>query len=113
MKIKEFFNKYYIEIIVVVIASIFGYLITFSTFSANLNNLFINTKLWSDFASHIPLIRSFSLGFNIPPEYPLFPGAVIKYHFLFYLAVGLLEKIGVRIDLALNSLSFAGFFFLI
>lgn len=64
----------------------------------------------SDFAAHIPLIRSFSLGSNWPPEYPIFPGSPIQYHFLFYYLVAMLEKIGFRIDWALNSLSIAGFF---
>jgi hypothetical protein len=43
------------------------------------------------------------------PEYPLFPGAPIRYHFLFYLCVGVLEKVGIRIDWALNSFSIIGF----
>lgn len=81
----------------------------FSTFSYENGYMLIASKAWSDFASHIPLIRSFSLGVNFPPEYPLFPGAPIHYHFLFYLIVGLIEKAGVRIDYALNSLSIIGF----
>lgn len=75
--------------------------------------MIIASKAWSDFASHIPLIRSFSFGDNFPPQYPLFSGPFIKYHFLFYLAAGLLEKIGLRIDFALNILSIFGFTFLI
>lgn len=76
-------------------------------------------KLWSDFGAHIPLIRSFSLGDNFTNffrgaiQYPIFPGEPIRYHFLFYLFVGFLEKIGVRIDWALNVPSIAGFFFLL
>lgn len=72
--------------------------------------MLIAGKVWSDFASHVPLIRSFSFGDNFPPEFPLFPGPPIRYHFLFYLLVGYLEKIGLRIDYALNipsALSFA------
>lgn len=68
------------------------------------------SKVWSDFGSHIPLIRSFSLGANFPNiEFPLFPGEPIRYHFLFYLIVGWLEKTGLRIDFALNILSSLGF----
>ncbi|MCL5113582.1 MAG: hypothetical protein M1372_00230 [Patescibacteria group bacterium] len=72
--------------------------------------MLIATKAWSDFASTIPLIRSFSFGNNFPPQYPIFPGLPIHYHFLFYLMVGFLEKLGLRINLALNILSILGFF---
>jgi hypothetical protein len=84
----------------------------FSTFSYKDGNMLIASKAWSDFASHIPLIRSFSFGDNFPPQYPLFPGSPIKYHFLFYAFTGLLEKLGLRIDYALNIPSILGFFFL-
>lgn len=85
----------------------------FHTFSYKDGVMFIATKAWSDFASHIPLIRSFSLGENFPPQYPLFPGPPIRYHFLFYFFVGLLEKTGLPIDLALNIPSAVGFFALL
>lgn len=83
----------------------------FHTFSYNSDGSFmlIATKAWSDFGAHIPLIRSFSLGQNFPPEYPLFPGEPIRYHFLFYFLVGNLEKAGLRIDWALNIPSILGF----
>lgn len=81
----------------------------FSTFSYDNGHMLIASKAWSDFGSHIPLIRSFSYGANFPPEYPLFPGEPIRYHFLFYLLVGLLEKTGLRIDYALNLLSSLSF----
>jgi hypothetical protein len=71
-------------------------------------SFFIKSKLWSDFAAHLPMIRSFSLGDNLPPEYPMFGGEKMNYHFLFYLIVGLLEKVGFRIDLAFNVLSSLG-----
>lgn len=109
MKIKNFFLKYAPEIIVLLLGTFFGIFLMFSTFAKKENMLLISTKAWSDFASHIPLIRSFSLGFNFPPEYPLFPGEAIKYHFGFYLGVGMLEKIGIPIDLALNIPSAIGF----
>lgn len=76
-------------------------------------NLLIAAKLWSDFGSTIPLIRSFSLGENFPPEYPIFPGRPIRYHFGFYAIVGLLERSGIRIDIALNTLSALSFSLLV
>jgi len=66
-------------------------------------------RVWSDFAAHIPLIRSFSLGWNFPTEYPTFPGEPIRYHYLFFLSVGLLERVGFNIALAFNLLSALGF----
>lgn len=72
-------------------------------------NMLIASKSWSDFAATIPLIRSFSLGDNFPPEYPIFAGSPIRYHFGFYFLVGLVEKVGLPIDIALNTLSALGF----
>jgi hypothetical protein len=66
--------------------------------------------MWSDFGATLPLIRSFSMGDNWPPEYPIFPGLPIKYHYLFALIVGKLEAIGVPIDWAVNVPSIIGFF---
>ncbi|MBI4065545.1 hypothetical protein HY409_04240, partial [Candidatus Gottesmanbacteria bacterium] len=83
------------------------------------HNILIASKLWSDFGAHIPLIRSFSLGDNFDlllkgrPQYPIYPGEPIRYHFLFYAFVGLLERFGVRLDWALNIPSSLGFFFLL
>lgn len=58
-----------------------------------------------DFGLHLSLIRSFSWGNNWPPESPFFPGRPLPYHYYFDFLVGLLEKIGLRIDLAFNGLS--------
>ena len=109
MKIKNLLLKYSPEIAVLIIGSLFGIFLMFSTFIKKDGILLISTKAWSDYASHIPLIRSFSLGYNFPPEYPLFPGEAIKYHFGFYFGVGMLEKVGIPIDLALNIPSTIGF----
>jgi len=106
----KFLKKYFTEIIVSFISLSFSFWLMFSTFSYKNGSMLIATKAWSDFASHIPLIRSFSLGSNFPPQYPIFPGEPIRYHYLFYFLVGILEKIGLRIDWALNlpsTLSFA------
>lgn len=104
-------KKIKVEVIFFIVLFIFSSWLMWKTFRVNRSgNLEIATKVWSDFAATIPLIRSFSLGSNIPPQYPLFAGPPIKYHFVFFLAVGMLEKIGIRLDWALNSLSILGFF---
>jgi hypothetical protein len=76
-------------------------------------NISIGTKLWSDFSATIPLIRSFSFGNNFPPEYPIFAGPPIRYHFLFFALVGMLEKAGIHLVYALNFLSVVSFFLLL
>ena len=62
-----------------------------------------------DFGLHLSLIRSFSWGNNFPPESPFFPGRPLPYHYYFDLAVGLLERLGIRIDIALNGISVVAF----
>jgi len=113
MKIKKFLFNYSIEIIVLLIGFTFASFLMFSSFSSGGETIQISTKAWSDFASHIPLIRSFSLGNNFPPQFPLFPGEPIKYHFLFYAFVGILEKMDFPIALALNIPSAVGFALLV
>lgn len=67
-----------------------------------------------DFGLHLGLIRSFSLGDNkIPAQSPFFPGKPLPYHYFFDFFVGSLEKIGIRIDIALNTLSAIFFTFLL
>lgn len=112
-KIKKFIFKNGVELIVFFFAFLFSWWLMFSTFSYSDGEIKIASKAWSDFASHIPLIRSFSFGDNFPPQFPLFSGEPIKYHFLFYAFVGMLEKIGFRLDYALNIPSVLGFTLLI
>lgn len=81
----------------------FSFWLMWHTFSydSKKSEMHISDKVWSDFAGHLPLVRSFSKGQNFPIENPTFPGEKIRYHFLFYQAVGGLEKI-MPIDWAMN-----------
>jgi hypothetical protein len=80
------------------------------TFKYKDSTFFIASKVYSDFGAHLPLIRSFSLGNNFNPiENPQFPNQPIKYHFLFFLIVALIEKLGVNLALSLNFFSAFGF----
>lgn len=108
-KVISLFKKNPTEIIVIFFSLLFSFWLMYSTFSYEGGTMYIASKAWSDFASHIPLIRSFSLGANFPVEYPLFSGEPIRYHFMFYLLVGFLEKLGLRLDLALNLPSILSF----
>jgi len=104
-------KEIYFWIILSTFSFLFASWLMFHTFSydGKSSSMLIAPKAWSDFGAHIPLIRSFSLGNNWPPQSPLFPGVPIRYHFLFYFLVGMLEKAGLRIDWALNIPSIIGF----
>jgi hypothetical protein len=102
-------KKYGLNVSVLVFCTIFSWWLMSSTFGYRDGSIVIDSKLYSDFGAHLPLIRSFSLGWNFPPQYPFFIGEPIRYHYLFYLLIGLLERSGVRIDLAVNLLSAGGF----
>lgn len=91
-----------IDYLVLLFAIAFSWWLMSSTFGYEDGRIVIAGKLYSDFGAHMPLIRSFSMGWNIPPEYPFFVGEPIRYHYLFYALVGLLERIGFRLDMALN-----------
>lgn len=107
-------KKKIVEIIFFVLLFAFSWLLMWKTFRINESgNLEIATKVWSDFAATIPLIRSFSFGQNWPPQYPIFAGPPIRYHFVFYAIAGFLEKAGMPLDWALNSISILSFFFLL
>lgn len=112
-KFKIFIKKFWLELIFFPIALAFSAWLMWHTFGYKDGSLMVSSKVWGDFASHIPMIRSFSQGDNFPPEFPLFPGEKIRYHFLFYAFVGVLERIGLPIDWALNLPSGFSFFLLL
>jgi len=109
LNLRQRFRKSGPELILAIGTLLFSWWLMAHTFDYRDGNFYIATKVWSDFAANLPLIRSFSWGKNLPIEYPLFPGEPIRYHFLFYWLVGNLEKIGLPIDLALNIPSALGF----
>src|SRR6266699_5240049 len=102
-------KQHLIEIIIIIFSLIFSSWLMFHTFGYDNGSMTIAGKAWSDFANHIPLIRSFSFGWNFPPQEPLFAGEPIHYHFIFFMLVGILERMGIRIDWALNLPSLLGF----
>ncbi|MDD5900335.1 MAG: hypothetical protein PUC73_05490 [Lachnospiraceae bacterium] len=80
----------------------------FCTFSVKDGNLNVGFSVYSDFAPHMGMIRSFSYGNNFPTAYSHFAGEDIRYHFLFQFLVGNLELLGMRVDLAFNLPSIFG-----
>ncbi len=78
-------------------------------YSEKTGDFLIASHVYMDFGAHIAFIRSFSLGNNFPAEVPFFAGSGLFYHFMFYLYAGILEFLGLRIDIALNLLSSLSF----
>ncbi len=82
----------------------------FCTFFAYKGELNVGFSVYSDFAPHMGMIRSFSYGNNFPTGYSHFAGEDVKYHFLFQFLVGNLELLGMRVDFAFNLPSIFGIF---
>ena len=62
----------------------------------------IGLSVFSDFSTHLSMMRSFSHLGNVPTHYTFFGGTDVKYHFMFQFLCGNLEFLGQRLDLALN-----------
>ena len=77
----------------------------YRTFHYDDSTLRIGFSVFSDFATHIGMICSFSFGNNIPAQYSHFAGTDIRYHFMFQFLTGNLEYLGFRIDHAFNIAS--------
>ncbi len=96
------------ELVFFAILAIFFTELMFHTFRVTEGRLHVGYSVYSDFAPHMGMIRSFSFGNNFPTEYAHFAGEDIKYHFMFQFLVGNLEFLGLRIDYAFNLPSMFG-----
>lgn len=113
-KLKKYYQLLFnVEFWLFILAAVFSCWLMWSTFAYKDQQFIIDSKLYSDFGAHLPLIRSFSMGKNFPPQYPQFAGPVINYHYFFYLMVGFLELLGVNLVFALNLFSSLGFLLLL
>ena len=104
------------EQIFAAITFIFAAFLMWWTFSYQDGVYRVGYSVFSDFAPHIGMIRSFSKGSNFPTGYSHFAGEDIKYHFLFQFMVGNLEYLGMRLDWAFNlssTICLAGAFWLL
>ena len=95
------------ETMAIFLLFILSFLIFNKSFSYdnNVSQFLISSNLYQDMGAHIPFIRSFSTGNNYPAEVPFFAGERLTYHFMFDFYTGILEKLGLRIDIAYNLLS--------
>lgn len=90
------------EIVFFAVLFVFFTELMFYTFRVTDDKIRIGYSVFSDFAPHMGMIRSFSFGNNFPTEYAHFAGEDIKYHFMFQFLVGNLEFLGMRLDFAFN-----------
>lgn len=113
---KTFFNHFKKNeltlFIIIFICSFYLFLKTFN-YDVETGEFLIASNIYLDFGSHIPFIRSFSLGNNFPAEVPFFANQGLIYHFMFDLYAGVLEFLGLRIDIAFNLISTTAFSFLL
>lgn len=110
-KEKEGFTKRAVliaELVFFAVLAVFFTELMFHTFRVAEGTLHVGYSVYSDFAPHMGMIRSFSFGNNFPTEYSHFAGEDIKYHFMFQFLVGNLEFLGLRIDYAFNLPSIFG-----
>lgn len=90
------------------IAVLFTGFLMFLTFHVVDGTIRVGYSVFSDFAPHLGMIRSFSVSDNFPTQYAHFAGEDIRYHFMFQFMVGNLEYLGLRLDFAFNLPSMLG-----
>ncbi len=112
---KEFFlmekskeEQAYGPILYTLAAVAFTGFLMFLTFKVVENSIYVGFSVFSDFAPHLGMIRSFSVSDNFPTQYAHFAGEDIRYHFMFQFMVGNLEYLGLRLDFAFNLPSMFG-----
>ena len=112
---KEFFfmeeykeKQAYGPILFTFAAAAFTGFLMFLTFKVLDNSIYVGYSVFSDFAPHLGMIRSFSVSNNFPTQYAHFAGEDIRYHFMFQFMVGNLEFLGMRLDYAFNLPSMFG-----
>lgn len=112
---KEFFlmeknkeEQAYGPILYTLAAVAFTGFLMFLTFKVVDNSIYVGYSVFSDFAPHLGMIRSFSVSDNFPTQYAHFAGEDIRYHFMFQFMVGNLEYLGLRLDFAFNLPSMFG-----
>lgn len=97
-----FWRRNRTELILILLLFGFWSFFMFRSFYCAAGTMHVGYSVFSDFAPHLAVIRSFSVGSNFPTEYPHFAGEGIRYHFFFQFLTGNLEFLGLRIDWAFN-----------
>ncbi len=74
-------------------------------FDGATNTFWVARHQVGDFGLHLSIARSISYGANWPVELPFYPGKPLAYHYGFDLIAGLLERVGVRLDIGILAAS--------
>lgn len=85
-----------------ILTFIFAYRMTWGSYFFDGAELKAGLSVFSDFAPHTAMMRSFSQGLNIPTEYAHFAGDGIAHHFLFFFMCGNLNALGLPLSWAIN-----------
>ncbi len=91
-------------IVIILVVSVICYLL-YLTFHVRDGQLYTGGSVFSDFTPHLSMIRSFSKMNNFPTVYTVTAGNDVRYHFMFEFLCGNLEYLGMRIDVAFNTVS--------
>ncbi len=92
-----------------IILAVFVCSMIYRSFNISRGYVHVGLSVFSDFAVHLGMIRSFSFGNNFPTQYSHFAGQDIRYHFMFEFLAGNLEYLGLPVDHALNFPSILSF----
>jgi hypothetical protein len=96
-------------VLLLIVGLLWGFMLYRSFHSLPGDRIEIGYTVWSDFAAHTAMIRSFSWGQNIPPQYPHYADGQMRYHFFFQFLSGNLEYLGLPMDWASNLPSLLSF----
>lgn len=100
-------KRFWVEALFLVLLFAFIYWTMHYVFFMDERTLHSGFSIFSDFSPHTAMIRSFSYHDNFPTQYPHYGGVDVKYHFMFQFYAGILEYLGMRIDIAFNLISAA------
>ena len=92
-----------------IVLTVFVCSMMYRSFNILQSTLRVGYSVFSDFAVHLGMIRSFSFGNNFPTQYSHFAGQDIRYHFMFEFLAGNLEYLGLPLDHAFNFPSIISF----
>ena len=90
------------DIVVTAISFFMAAFLMIYSFQYRNGQYYVGFSVYGDFAVHLDMIRSFSNGNNFPTSYSHYAGTDVKYHFMFQFLAGVLEYLGLRLDLAFN-----------
>lgn len=100
-------KRFWVEALFFILLFAFIYWTMHYVFFMDGSDLRSGFTTFGDFSPHTAMIRSFSFHNNFPTQYPHYGGVDVKYHFMFQFYAGILEYLGMRIDIAFNLISAA------